>query len=109
MAQAGARGAATGLVSCLAIDGFEKWPAAFLAEQVPADFRRALQKSAVRAAPDLSLSRMVPQPFESPLSDLNLPTALAQLTKDMSPSLVARVIAFIFSGFAIWWSGNRMR
>ncbi len=51
---------------------------------------------------------MVPQPFDSPLGDLNLPSALGVLTKDLSPSLVAKVAAFILSGIA-FLSGNRMR
>jgi hypothetical protein len=99
---------ATGFVPLFAIDAAQKWPAAFLAEEVPADFRQILEECEVLAAPDLKVSRMVPQPFENPLGAINLPSALGQLTKDMSPSLVARVVAFILSGFT-FWSGNRMR
>jgi hypothetical protein len=97
-----------GLVSLFAIDAGEKWPVVFLAEEVPADFKQTLQQCEVRAAPDLRVSRMVPQPFESPLGDMNLPSALGQLTKDLSPSLVAKVAAVILSGIA-FLSGNRMR
>ncbi len=102
------RTADRGLVSLFAIDAGEKWPAVFLAEEVPADFRQTLRECEVRAAPDLMVSRMVPQPFESPLGDLSLPGALGQLTKDLSPSLVAKVTAFILSGIA-FFSGNRLR
>src|SRR5580698_3707791 len=70
------RASVTGLVSLFAIDATTRWPAAFLADEVPADFQRFLRGCEVNAAPDLSVSRMVPQPFETPLSDLNLPTAL---------------------------------
>jgi len=90
------------------IDATQKWPAAFLAEEIPLDFQRALRHCEVNAAPDLKVSRMVPQPFESPLSDINLPTALGELTKNLSPSIVARAIALVVSGLA-FLSGNRMR
>src|SRR5579863_4209166 len=65
---------ATGFAPLFAIDAAQKWPAAFLAEEVPADFRQVLQECEVRAAPDLKVSRMVPQPFENPLGDINLPS-----------------------------------
>ena len=97
-----------GFVSLFAIEARDKWPAIFLAEEVPTDFKQTLSECEVRAAPDLRVSRMVPQPFESPLGDLNLPSALGQLTKDLSPSLVAKVVAFIVSGLTLW-TGNRMR
>jgi hypothetical protein len=99
---------ATGFAPLFAIDATQKWPAAFLADEVPADFRQILRECEVRAAPDLRVSRMVPQPFDSPLGDMNLPGALGQLTKDLSPSLVAKVTAFIVSGIA-FLSGNRLR
>jgi hypothetical protein len=98
----------TGLVSWHAIGGFERWPAGFMAEPVPRDLQRAFVTCGVRAAPDLRVSRMVPQPFDHVLTDLNLPTALGQLTKDLSPSLVARAIGFVLSAFTVLW-GNRMR
>jgi len=98
----------TGLISLFAIDATKRWPGAFLADEVPADFQRTLRACEVNAAPGLSVSRMVPQPFETALSDINLPTALGQLTKDLPPSLVTKVIAFVLSGFTIW-SGNRLR
>jgi hypothetical protein len=105
---AGERVSAGGLISYLAIDAAQKWPEAFLSEDVPADLRLALTKSEVRAAPDLMVSPMVPQPFDNPLGDINLPTALAQLTKDLSPSFVARAVAFVLGAFTLW-SGNRLR
>jgi hypothetical protein len=102
------RASVRGLVSHFAMDGSRRWPGTFLRDQVPAEFQRALQTSEVRGAPDLRVSRMVPQPFDSPLRDITLPNALAQLTKDLSPSLVARAIGLVISWLSIW-TGNRMR
>jgi len=108
VAEPAERASATGLVSLFALDATKKWPHHFLAENVPVELRQSLQRCEVRAAPDLKVSRMVPQPFDSPLGDLTIPTALGQLTKDLSPSLVAKVVAFVLSGFTLW-SGNRLR
>jgi hypothetical protein len=106
--QPGERAFVPGLVSWFALDATKKWPGVFLAENVPADFSQNLRECEVRAAPDLKVSRMVPQPFDNPLGDINLPTALGQLTKDLPPSLVTKVAAFVLSGFTLW-SGNRLR
>lgn len=92
----------------LAVDGGRKWPGAFLAEDVPVELTQALHACEVRAAPDLRVSRMVPHPFDNLLDDLSLPTALTQLTKDLPPSLVAKVAAVMMSGLALL-SGNRIR
>jgi hypothetical protein len=102
------RAAVKGLVSMSAIDAATKWPAVFLAEDVPLDFQRALRESEVSAAPDLEVSRMVPQPFESSLPDINLPNALVELTKNLSPSVLAKAVAFVVSGLTFLF-GNRMR
>ena len=102
------RAAVRGVVSLSAIDAAKKWPSAFLAEDVPLDFQRALRECEVSAAPDLKVSRMVPQPFESSLPDLNLPNALGELTKNLSPSVVTKAVALLMSGVAFLF-GNRMR
>lgn len=102
------RPAAAGLVQLDAVNAAPNWPDVLLAGELPADIRRALSGWEVSAAPDLKVSRMVPQPFESPLSDLNLPTALEELTKNLSPSLVSRALALVLSGLALL-VGNRMR
>ena len=102
------RTAGQGFASLFAMDAGKKWPGVFLADEVPANFKQTLRECEVRATPDLKVSRMVPQPFESPLGDMNLPSALGQLTKDLSPSFVAKAVALILSGFA-FLSGNRLR
>lgn len=94
-----------GLVSLFAVDATKKWPAAFLTEDVPTDFQHALEACEVRAAPDLNVARMVPQPFDNTLQDaMKLPTALGELTKNLSPSLVARAATVVFSGLTLWWA-----
>jgi hypothetical protein len=101
--------ATSSLVSFLAIDAGQKWPETFLTDEPPVEMRQALQTCIVRAAPDLQVSRMVPQPFENVLDDLNLPTALVQLTRDLPPSVVAKVTALVVSGLALLFGGNRLR
>jgi len=97
-----------GLVSLCAVDAADKWPAAFLAEQVPPELYYALRRCDVQAVPGLKVSRMVPQPFENPLQDvINLPSPLGSLSKERL-SLVAKFSAFVISFFSIW-SGHRMR
>jgi hypothetical protein len=100
--------AGSGLVSHLAVDARQKWPEAFLSNDPPVELQHALQNCAVQAAPNLRVTRMVPQPFDNLLGDLNLPTALAQLSKDLPPSMVAKLAAFVMSGIALL-SGNRLR
>jgi hypothetical protein len=59
-----------GLISLLAIDAPERWPAAFLSEEIPAECLREMQESGLRAGPDLQVSSMVPRPIDvSPLLD----------------------------------------
>ncbi len=75
--------AVPGLISLLAFNALEKWPAVFLAEDIPADFQRRLRESQVRAAPDLKVSSMVPQPFVHPLrAAIQLPVVLGKLAAD---------------------------
>lgn len=99
---------ANALVYLFATDATKKWPAAFLSDDVPADFVRRIRECKASPAPDLRVSRMVPQPFHSPLTGIALPTALGQLAKDLSPSVIAKVGAVVWSAFSIL-SGNRMR
>ena len=62
--------AVAGLISLLVINAPGKWPVAFLCDQIPAEFRRAIQESEVRAGPDMQVSSMVPRPIDvSPLLD----------------------------------------
>jgi hypothetical protein len=102
------RAAVTGFVYLFALDATQKWPTAFLADEIPQDFRQALQTCEVNAAPNLRVSTMVPQPFESPLQDINLVSGLGQLTKNLSPSVVARAVTFIVSCLP-FVSSNRVR
>ena len=100
------RVAVTGLVSLLAIDAREKWPEAFLAQEIPADFFHALRECDPRAVPGLRVASMVPQPFDSPLDEaIMLP--LEGLSKVRLP-FVAKVAAFVLSGLSLW-PGNRLR
>jgi hypothetical protein len=62
--------AAAGLISMLSINAAARWPMAFLTDEIPADFRREMQESEVRAGPDLQVSSMVPRPIDvGPLLD----------------------------------------
>jgi len=57
-------GMAGGLMSFIANDAPEKWPAYFLADEIPADFQNAMAAGRVLVRPDLKVSSMVPQPIE---------------------------------------------
>jgi hypothetical protein len=71
-------------LSLLVVHAPESWPATFLAEPIPAELRRALQLSGVRAAPELQVSSMVPEPFDNPLlGSLPLRDALAMLARSL--------------------------
>ena len=62
--------AAGGLISLLAVDAPGKWQVAFLSDDPPAEFRREMVESEVRAGPDLQVSSMVPRPIDvGPLLD----------------------------------------
>jgi hypothetical protein len=98
----------SGFVSLFATDAAKKWPAAFLDTEIPPDFQQVLRESHVRAAPDLKVSRMVPEPFANPLQDaIALSAPLAELAKNKAP-LMARVFAVSLSWLSIWW-GNKPR
>lgn len=56
--------AVDGRVALLLSDAPQKWPNAFLAGDVPDDFKKALRASSMRAGPDMSLSSMVPRPID---------------------------------------------
>jgi hypothetical protein len=83
-----------GLISLLATDAPERWPVAFLSEEVPAEFLREMQESDVRAGPDLQVSSMVPRPIDvSPLLDpIHFPDALEKIR--WSVAIFAMVAAF---------------
>jgi hypothetical protein len=53
-----------GMLSLFATDAVERWPAAFLAGRIPADFHKEMLESEVRAGPDLQISSMVPRPID---------------------------------------------
>ena len=62
------RALVVGLVAMLTTDASQKWPAAFLSEEIPVEMQRAMQESEVRAGPDFEMSSMVPRPIDvSPL------------------------------------------
>jgi hypothetical protein len=57
--------AIAGRVALLLSDGAQKWPYAFLdSENMPDDFRKAMQTSSMRAGPNMSVSSMVPRPID---------------------------------------------
>lgn len=56
--------AVDGRVALLLADGTSKWPDAFLEDDLPEDFARAMKSTSIRAGPDLSLSSMVPRPID---------------------------------------------
>ena len=66
----GESGSIPGLLSLLATDAARKWPAAFLAEDAPLDFQHALLENPMHLSPVVNRSRMVPEPFVSPLADM---------------------------------------
>ena len=53
-----------GLISLLAVDAPERWPLAFPCGEIPAELRRDLRESDVRAGPDLLMSSMTPRPID---------------------------------------------
>lgn len=72
-----------GVLSFLAVDAPVRWPTAFLSDEVPAELRREMQESELRAGPDLQVSSMVPRPIDVNLLErTHLPAALekARLT-----------------------------
>ena len=92
---------AVGLISMLAADAAERWPAAFLSDDVPAEFRREMQESDVRAGPDLQVSSMVPRPIDvSPLFDtFHLSDALEKMRWSLALIAVATLAALSASLF----------
>ena len=89
------------MLSLLATETPEKWSAAFLAEDIPADFQRELFPCPVRAVPDLKVSSMVPQPFANPLrAAVKLPIPVGKLTQDLAP-LMTKAAASVLSVFSI--------
>jgi hypothetical protein len=102
------RSAVKGFVAWFALDAPEKWPAAFLAQDIPADFQQALLASNVRAAPDLRIASMLPQPFANPLrAAIQLPAPVGKLARELAP-LVAKATAAVLSALSIL-SGVRLR
>jgi hypothetical protein len=53
-----------GLISLLAVDVPERWPLAFPCGEIPAELRRDLRESDVRAGPDLLMSSMTPRAID---------------------------------------------
>jgi hypothetical protein len=88
-----------GVISLLAIDAAERWPVAFLSDEVPAELFREMQESDVRAGPDLQVSSMVPRPIDvSPLLDpINFSDALEKIRR--SVALLAMVV--ILAAFSV--------
>jgi len=59
------------------------------------DLEAMLRRTLVTAAPDLSVTSMVPLPFENPLPDkINLPAPLAELARELSP-IMAKLMGFV--------------
>lgn len=95
-----------GVLSLLANAVPEKWPAAFLAEDIPADCQRVLNESEVCAVPELQVTSMVPQPFTNPLlGGFNLPPPVGKLAEYLTP-LVLKGTELVLSALP-HGSGNR--
>ena len=100
--------AVSGLMAWFALDAPEKWAAAFLAEDPPAEFQRGLQECQVAAAPPLRVSSMVPQPFLNPLRNAtNLPGPLGRLAQELAPLATKAATAALsalslLSGVRVW-------
>jgi hypothetical protein len=93
------RAAVTGLILLLATDAPEKWPAAFLADDVPPEFREAIRENDVRAGPDLQVSSMVPRPIDvSPLLDA---VALKNQWGKLEKAVMAMTVAVAVAGISL--------
>jgi hypothetical protein len=56
--------AVDGRVALMLADGTDKWPYAFLEDDVPEDFSRSMKSTSMKAGPDMTLSSMVPRPID---------------------------------------------
>jgi len=102
------RASVKGFVALLAVDAPEKWPAAFLAEEIPPDFQRALLECRAHAAPDLQVSSMVPQPFANPLpGGINLPDSLTNLARSVTSGATKGAVSLLSVMLSLW--GNLLR
>jgi hypothetical protein len=75
---AGSRLCTLGRVSLYVLDADSKWPNVLLfGEEIPDDFRTAVQRATVQSGPDLRISSMVPRPI-----DVNSVAELIEETRD---------------------------
>ena len=59
----------------------ERWPCAFLTEELPPDLHRAFEHTAIFAGPDMTVTSMIPQPIDlGPITDA-ADDALEQLSR----------------------------
>jgi hypothetical protein len=81
----GERAPVQGLTALLAANALQKWPAAFLADNVPTELQRAIQGNELRAGPELSVSSMAPRPLDArPLVALiSLPSCWLKSPRDL--------------------------
>jgi hypothetical protein len=86
-----------GLTSLLAVDVPEKWPAAFLSDEIPAELRREMRANDVRTGPGLRMSRMVPQSLNvRPLLDpLRFPDAVEMVRWSLAVLATVVVLAVL--------------
>jgi hypothetical protein len=80
-------------LALLAVNTAERWPAAFLAEEVPGDLQQSIRKSNVSAVPELRVSSMVPEPFDPLLAALPLRNALARLAGSLALQISRKTAA----------------
>jgi hypothetical protein len=60
-----------GRVAMMLANAPERWPYAFLADEVPPELGKVFETTAIYAGPDMSVSSMVPQPIDlGPISDV---------------------------------------
>jgi len=94
--------AVAGLVSMHAVDAAERWPLAFLSDDLPGEFRAEMMESHVRGGSDLQVSSMAPRPLDvGPLLDpIQLPEAIGRIARSAVIFAMAIVLAaFTFSLF----------
>lgn len=59
-----------GRVALLLSNASERWPYAFLADELPPELNRAFERTAIFAGPDMTVTSMVPQPIDlGPITD----------------------------------------
>jgi len=88
-----------GYVALHITDGLEKWPTAFLEDDVPVEFQRAMRENDTQAGPALEISSMVPRPIDVPLVENFFADAPAKSQK--GTVLLASVAVMLIATLAV--------